>query len=125
MPDRDSELKDEYRFSSSATFGTIAGHDLRIVQQPSRSEQYDRVVVEAKDIFLDRNKMYKDAFTVFGLIGTVTTLVGDAFRLKYMIFENDDYGKQYKEQIRDKLLDIINQAVISIFVLDDNNFKGK
>jgi hypothetical protein len=124
MPDRDNELEHEYKSNSNLVF-RAKEVTVTTIPPPTRSQQYDDVIKEAKEIFLDRNKMYKDAFTVFGLIGTVTTLVGDAFRLKYMIFENDDYGKQYKEQIRDKLLDIINQAVISIFVLDNDNFKGK
>lgn len=124
MPNREKELVKEYKANSTTTFG-VSQEFVEKMESKTRSMQYDEVIVEAKHIFTDRNTMYKDAFTALGLIGTVTTLIGDTFRLKYMIYDSDDYGRKYKEQIRDKLLDIINQAVISIFVLDDNNFKGK
>lgn len=124
MPKRDKELVHEYKSNSTATFG-VSEIIIEKLETKSRSRQYDEVVDEAKYIFDDRNKMYKDAFTAIGLIGTISTLIGDIFRLKYMVYDSDDYGRKYKEQIRDKLLDIINQAIISIFVLDDNNFKGK
>lgn len=116
MPDRDHELTEDYKAIAGARFKPI---------DANRLEQYSKIVKEAKLIFADRNAMYRDAFTALGLIGTVSTLIGDTFRLKFMIYDSDDYGKQYKEQIRDKLLDIINQAIISIFVLDDDNYRGK
>lgn len=124
MPNRDKELVREYRSDSSTIFGMAVGDNLTIVQ-PTRIQQYEKVITEATVIFIDRNKMYKDAFTVMGLLGTATTLIGDIFRLKTMIYDSNDYGKQYKDQIRDKLLDVINQAIICIFVLDDDNYKGK
>lgn len=124
MPDREKELVQEYKSNATTTFG-VSDAFVQKMEARSRSAQYDEVVVEAKAIFTERNVMYKDAFTALGLIGTVTTLIGDTFRLKYMIYDSDDYGRKYKENIRDKLLDIINQAIISIFVLDDDNFKGK
>lgn len=124
MPDRDRELTQEYK----ATAGfKIEGLQIIVdkLEAKSRSAQYDEVILDAKYIFEDRNKMYKDAFVALGLIGTISTLIGDVFRLKYMVYDSDDNGRKYKEQIRDKLLDIINQAVISIFVLDADNYKGK
>jgi len=119
MANRDRELKEQWNETSSNS-GIVF-----ISPKKDRSHQYDEVIKQAKETFIERNKMYKDAFVVLGLIGTVSTLIGDVFRLKFMIYDSDDYGQQYRDNIRDKLLDIINQAVISIFVLDDNNYRGK
>lgn len=116
MPNRDKELVEEYKANA---FTVIE------FTPPTRIQQYEKIVTQATEIFLDRNKMYKDAFTIMGLIGTATTLIGDVMRIRNMIYDSPDYGQQYKEQIRDKLLDIINQAIICIFVLDDDNYKGK
>lgn len=91
----------------------------------TRMEEYDIVTEEAKKIFIDRNKMYGDAFIFLGLIGNVATLVGDIFRIKTMVYDHKDHGRSYKLQIRDKLLDIINQAVICILVLSEDNYEGK
>jgi hypothetical protein len=124
MPDRDNELAKEYK-STSGTIFTMKTDDDIIERHRVRLTQYNTIILEAKAIFLDRNEMYKDAFVFIGLIGTISTLIGDAIRLKYMVYNGDDYGSKYKEQIRDKLLDIINQAIISIFVLDDDNYRGK
>lgn len=126
MPDRDKELVKEYKATAGIRFRISDAQLILGAFQPmTRSEQYDDIVLNAKTIFVNRNAMYKDAFTAIGLIGTISTLIGDVFRLKYMVYDSDDYGRKYKEQIRDKLLDIINQAIISIFVLDADNYKGK
>jgi len=116
MSSRDKELKEEYQELASMVAAIPATY---------RHHQYATIVEEAKIIFEDRNKMYKDAFVALGLIGTISTLIGDCFRLKFMVYDSPDHGRQYKAQIRDKLLDIINQAIISIFVLDDENYTGR
>lgn len=88
-------------------------------------DAYNEVLEEAKDIFIDRNKIYKDTFVALGLNGTVMTLIGDVFRLRNMITHDPDHGRGKENQIRDKLIDVINQAVISVMMLDEENYEGE
>jgi hypothetical protein len=78
-----------------------------------------------KDIFMDRNKIYKNTFEHLGLIGTVITLIGDTYRLRNMIVQEPDHGRKYKEQIEDKLRDVVNQALISLMMLHEDNYEGR
>jgi hypothetical protein len=91
----------------------------------SYPDKYDKIIKEAYDIFIERNKLYGDAFNAIGLIGNIAVLIGDVFRLRTMCYKSDDYGKANKQVIRDKLLDIINQAALSIITLDKDNYTGE
>jgi hypothetical protein len=85
---------------------------------------YMKEFYECEKIFWERNKIYKNTFEYLGLLGTVITLIGDVYRLRNMIVQESDHGRQYKEQIEDKLRDIVNQALISLMMLHDDNFEG-
>ena len=91
-------------------------------------DRRDKFLWEMEDclsIFLDRNSIYRDTFVHLGLMGTVTTLIGDCFRLRNMILHESDHGRSHVEQIEDKLRDVVNQAIISLMMLHEENFEGK
>lgn len=106
-------------------FGTGSDDPEEEGYQSEYTDTYEEVIEEAFKIFLDRNKIYKDTFVFLGLNGTVMTLIGDVFRLRNMITMDSEHGRGKEEQIRDKLIDVINQAVISVMMLDEENFEGE
>jgi hypothetical protein len=89
-----------------------------------RIYQYLSEFYICQEIFEERNAIYKDTFVVLGLWGIVTTLVGDAYRLRNMIRE-PDHGRNHVEQIEDKLRDVVNQGLIGLMMLHEENFEGK
>jgi len=109
---RDKELK------------TLA-KELLVKSSPTVYDQYDEISLEARDIFIERNALYGNAFEAIGLVGNIAVLIGDVFRLRTMCYRSPDLGRSYRSAIRDKLLDIVNQAIIGIMTLDDDNFTGK
>ena len=92
-----------------------------------RTMQYDNAVDEAKKLFLQRNKEYGDAFEECGLLGSVIELTTCVARLKQLVIRNPDLAVEdaWKDQVRDKLLDTLNYAVISLMLLDEWNLRGR
>ena len=93
-----------------------------------RSDQYDRYVKSAKDLFLRRNSEYGDSISEAGLLGSVCELIGIAARLKKIVIW--DYGKNHidahtADKLRDILMDGLNYCAISIMMIDDANFSGR
>jgi hypothetical protein len=101
--------------------------NVTMTMKPSKSrvKQMEDIQTKAMEIFLDRNKKYGEAFAILGLVGTVPSLVGDVWRIKNMVYGNPDHGRSNKEDIKDKLLDIMNQAALCYMVLSDENWEGK
>lgn len=119
MPNRDRELVAEAR-------------NLHIPPMTPEEERraatlsaFIQEFVECRVIFEERNAVYKNTFEVLGLQGTIVTLIGDCYRLRNMILKTPDHGQQYKEQIEDKLIDVVNQALISLMMLHQDNYTGK
>ena len=122
MPDRDRQ-----------TLEVMQG----LISHPTHPRTPDQIRMEStlfafmeeyeacKEIFIDRNKVYKNTFEHLGLIGTIITLIGDCYRLKNMIVLEADHGRTHKEQIEDKLRDVVNQALISLMMLHQDNYEGK
>lgn len=99
--------------------------DPGVYEHLSRIEKYQVEVERCMTIFEERNAIYKDTFVFLGLLGTTTTLIGDIYRLRNMIYQNPSHGREYYELIEDKLIDVVNQAVISLMMLHEDNWEGK
>ena len=131
MPYEQMELKMPNREKETLEAMRDLVHTVSVLT-PQEQERFERtlklyqVEYEAcKDIFIDRNRVYKNTFEVLGLAGTVVTLIGDCYRLRNMILKEPDHGQQYKEQIVDKLRDVVNQAIISLMMVEQDNWTGK
>jgi hypothetical protein len=122
MPDREKDTLDAMRDLVKTVTGLTPAEQERM---EATIKNYDKEFQECRNIFLDRNKIYKNTFEHLGLIGTVITLIGDTYRLKNMIVNEPDHGRQYKEQIIDKLEDVVNQALISLMMIKQDNYEGK
>jgi hypothetical protein len=96
-----------------------------------RTMQYDEVVEEAKKLFLQRNAEYGDAFEECGLLGAVVELTGCTARLKKLVIHGNMpslaelESKAWEGTVRDKLLDTLNYAIISLMLLDEMNLRGR
>lgn len=101
------------------------GEEEEIEELPQLST-LDEYVAEAEMcqvIFEERNAIYKDTFRILGLWGVITTLVGDAYRLRNMV-RKPDHGRSHVSQIEDKLMDVVNQGLIGLMMLHSDNFEG-
>jgi len=122
MPDREKETLEAMRGLIQVATGLTPAEQERM---EATMKAYEKEYQACRDIFMDRNKVYKNTFEHLGLIGTVITLIGDTYRLKNMIVTEADHGRQYKEQIIDKLMDVVNQALISLMMIKQDNYEGK
>jgi len=122
MPDREKDTLDAMRDLVKTVTGLTPAEQQRM---EATIKLYQIEYEVCKDIFMDRNKIYKNTFEHLGLIGTVITLIGDTYRLRNMIVQEPDHGRKYKEQIEDKLRDVVNQALISLMMLHEDNYEGR
>jgi len=119
MPNRDRETVDQARKLKYDVKSSTEEERLTKALAMYREELH-----ACELIFEDRNRIYRNTFEYLGLLGTVTTLIGDVFRLRNMVYLNPTHGREYTEQIQDKLIDVVNQAVISLMMLKDGNYEG-
>lgn len=91
----------------------------------ARLQKYMEIVSESMQIFEDRNRKYGDAISRTGLLGSVVSMVGDYERLQNMVMRSPDHGRGNPEDVRDKLIDVLNYVVIGVMMLDERNWEGK
>lgn len=94
-------------------------------RQLHRLEQYTTEVLKAKEIFRQRNKLYADAFTQTGVLGSIVAMTGDFARLQEMVLRNPQHGKQAANEVQDKLRDILNQCIMGLMMIEEDNWIGK
>lgn len=94
-------------------------------RQLHRLEQYTTEVLKAKEIFRQRNKLYADAFTQTGVLGSIVAMTGDFARLQEMVLRNPQHGKQAASEVQDKLRDILNQCIMGLMMIEEDNWEGK
>jgi hypothetical protein len=122
MPDREKDTLNAMRDLIQTVTNLTPAEQERV----ERTLKLYKIQFEScQAIFEDRNKIYKNTFESLGLVGTVVTLIGDCYRLRNMIIQEPDHGRKYKEQIIDKLQDVVNQALISLMMIDQDNYEGK
>jgi hypothetical protein len=122
MPDREKETIDAVRDLVHKITNLTPAEQEKV---EATIKDFNAEFKECRNIFIDRNTVYKNTFEHLGLLGTTITLIGDLYRLKNMIVAEPDHGRQYKEQIIDKLQDVVNQALISLMMVKQDNWEGK
>lgn len=119
MSDREKELKKSTEDILQYNSRTGA------LLPPAKSlARYEIILANAQMVFEDRNAKYRDAFKALGVIGCLSTLIGDTRRLHTMIYLTGDHGRSHANDIKDKLIDIINQASLTLMMVEDNNWEG-
>lgn len=80
---------------------------------------------EAAELFERKNREYGNAIEFTGVLGCVVAATGDIARLRNMVLRSPDNGKGQAANVRDKMLDILVQAAIGIYMIDTGNWSGK
>ena len=85
--------------------------------QQTRILQYDAVYQEARELFINKNKDYGDAFASYGPIGVLVRM-GDKTRRLSSIEKNKIINVN-DESIRDTLIDLHNYSAMAIMLMDE------
>ena len=84
-----------------------------------RVKQMDVIQLEARELFIKKNKDYGDAFATYGPVG-VLVRIGDKIQRLQSITKSGITLVE-DEKIRDTLIDLHNYAAMAIMLMDDDN----
>lgn len=92
-----------------------------------RSEQYDRAVAKAKELFIRKNREYGDSIATGGVEGAVFELIGVVSRLRQVLLTPEGRNlpeAKRREILFDKFQDGLNYCSIGLMLLEDDNIVG-
>ena len=85
--------------------------------QQLRLEQFSKVQLESKTLFIKKNTDYNDSFSGNGVIGILIRISDKLRRLQHIT--NTGITLINNETLRDTLLDLHNYAALGIMLLDE------
>ena len=88
-----------------------------------RVSQLDCIQLEARALFVNKNKDYGDAFATYGPVG-VLVRIGDKIQRLQSITKNG-IALVEDEKLRDTLIDLHNYAAMAVMLMDENDKKDK
>ena len=88
-----------------------------------RVKQLDIIQLEARTLFVNKNKDYGDAFATYGPVG-VLVRIGDKIQRLQSINKTGIMLVQ-DEKLRDTLIDLHNYAAMAVMLMDENDNKKK
>ena len=88
-----------------------------------RVSQLDCIQLEARMLFVNKNKDYGDAFATYGPVG-VLVRIGDKIQRLQSITKNG-IALVEDEKLRDTLIDLHNYAAMAVMLMDENDKKDK
>lgn len=98
---------------------------------PSKEEENEWQIKAAKifqegfALFCTKNREYGNSIEATGVVGAVVALTGDIARLRNLVLYAPELGKISSENVRDKLMDVMVQAMIGIMMLENHNWEGR
>ena len=84
-----------------------------------RVKQMDIIQLEARELFIKKNKDYGDAFATYGPVG-VLVRIGDKIQRLQSITKSGITLVE-DEKIRDTLIDLHYYAAMAIMLMDNDN----
>ena len=84
-----------------------------------RTDQYDAVHREARDLFQKKNQDYGDAFAEHGTVG-VLVRIGDKLKRLVRVTRNG-VNLVNDESLRDTLIDLHNYAAMAVMLMDESS----
>jgi len=116
-----SDISDEFSSSITQFFGIK--HDdstdrlFDLGEENNRLMQYEKVQIEAKELFRKKNADYGDAFANYGPIG-VMVRIGDKIG-RLINIEKTKIVNVNDETLRDTLIDLHNYSAMAIMLMDE------
>ena len=86
-------------------------------EENNRLMQYEKVQIEAKELFRKKNADYGDAFAKYGPIGVMVRIGDKVSRLNNI--EKTQIINVNDETIRDTLIDLHNYSAMAIMLMDE------
>ena len=88
-----------------------------------RVKQLDIIQLEARTLFVNKNKDYGDAFATYGPVG-VLVRIGDKIQ-RLQSINKTGITLVEDEKLRDTLIDLHNYAAMAVMLMDENENKDK
>ena len=88
-----------------------------------RVKQLDIIQLEARTLFVNKNKDYGDAFATYGPVG-VLVRIGDKIQ-RLQSINKTGITLVEDEKLRDTLIDLHNYAAMAAMLMDENENKDK
>ena len=88
-----------------------------------RVKQLDTIQLEARTLFVNKNKDYGDAFATYGP-GGVLVRIGDKIQ-RLQSINKTGLTLVEDEKLRDTLIDLHNYAAMAVMLMDENDNKDK
>jgi len=88
-----------------------------------RVKQLDIIQLEARTLFVNKNKDYGDAFATYGPVG-VLVRIGDKIQ-RLQSINKTGITLVEDEKLRDTLIDLHNYAAMAVMLMDENVNKDK
>jgi hypothetical protein len=104
--------------------------DPNVFHRLRRAVQFNRHCADGEEIFIDRNRIYDDAFTQIGVLGISAELIGCVNRLKPLVLRRSERLPPWQqpdqlELLRNVLHDTHNFANMILMLLEEGNWAGK
>jgi hypothetical protein len=88
-----------------------------------RVKELDTIQLEARTLFVNKNKDYGDAFATYGPVG-VLVRIGDKIQ-RFQSINKTGITLVEDEKLRDTLIDLHNYAAMAVMLMDENENKDK
>lgn len=88
-----------------------------------RVKELDTIQLEARTLFVNKNKDYGDAFATYGPVG-VLVRIGDKIQ-RFQSINKTGITLVEDEKLRDTLIDLHNYAAMAVMLMDENVNKDK
>lgn len=88
-----------------------------------RVKELDTIQLEARTLFVNKNKDYGDAFATYGPVG-VLVRIGDKIQ-RFQSINKAGITLVEDEKLRDTLIDLHNYAAMAVMLMDENVNKDK
>ena len=88
--------------------------------------EFVHICIECQTLFANKNFQYGNAIEDTGVIGAITTLIGDVARFRRLLFAKIAGNEAILwSKIREVLVDCHNYSTIAIMMIDKKNYYGR
>ena len=108
------------------TYAPAEFDGLYLTDQEQTNYGMFRTICEAAlTLFMHKNREYGNSIVRTGAIGSIVAMTGDIAKLRTLVLHNlDDLESVDADNVKDKLVDVLVQAVIGVMMIENGNWLG-
>lgn len=108
------------------TYAPTEFDGLYLTDQEQMNYGMFRTICEAAlTLFMHKNREYGNSIVRTGAIGSIVAMTGDIAKLRTLVLHNlNDLESVDADNVKDKLVDVLVQAVIGIMMIENGNWLG-